>query len=184
MVQPDPLPPVFLAELGALEASYLERTDPIGQSGFGGAERWRAEREPILEAITEDGDLLDVGCANGYLLECLVAWGRERGLTLTPYGVDQGARLIALARERQPRWAGHFFVGNAWDWHPPRRFRSVYALLDLVPPDYGARFLWTEKGRLEDATGRAQARDYEMSVTLSREWSWPSGSVSVRRSGR
>src|ERR671937_40228 len=67
-----PLPPSFLQHLAHLEAAYLRETDPIRQSGFsGGAERWRAERSPILLAIPESGTVLDVGCANGYLLECL-----------------------------------------------------------------------------------------------------------------
>jgi SAM-dependent methyltransferase len=131
------LPHSFLRELEALEAAYLTEDDPIRQSGFrGGPERWRAEREPILDAIESDGDILDVGCANGYLLECLVGWGRERGLTLVPYGLDQGARLVELARRRFPDCAGNFSVGNAWEWQPPRRFRYVYTLYDCVPGDY------------------------------------------------
>jgi SAM-dependent methyltransferase len=136
------LPPAFLHELTALEDAYLQRSDPIEQSGFhGGAARWRAEREPILDAIPVDGDLLDVGCANGYLLECLINWGEERGLRLTPYGLDQGPRLIELARRRFPGWPDHFFVGNAWDWKPARPFHYVYMLLDVVPPDYRALHL-------------------------------------------
>jgi hypothetical protein len=68
------LPPDFLNRARSLEASYLQTDDPIRQSGFGGgSERWRAERSPILNAIESDGDMLDIGCANGYLLECLVA---------------------------------------------------------------------------------------------------------------
>lgn len=128
------LPEEFLEHLGELETRYLRATDPIRQSGFsGGPDRWRAERAPILTAIHGSGDLLDVGCANGYLLECLVRWAAERGLTLTPYGVDLGARLIELARRRQPRFRDHFFVANACSWQPPRRFSFVYALYDCVP---------------------------------------------------
>lgn len=136
------LPDTFLRELEALEASYLRHDDPIEQSGFGGGrERWRAEREPILDAIEADGDLLDVGCANGYLLECLVQWGHERGIRLIPYGLDQGRRLVELARQRQPHLAANFFVGNAWDWQPPRLFDYVYTLLDCVPPDYAVEYV-------------------------------------------
>ena len=40
--------------------------------------------------------------ANGYLLECLMQWGSEIGVTLTPFGVDCSEGLIALARERMP----------------------------------------------------------------------------------
>ena len=121
-----------MCELKALEDAYLRETDPIRQSGFsGGATRWRAERGPILDAIDSDGDLLDIGCANGYLLECLVRWGEERGLMLTPHGLDQGVRLIELARGRLPKYADNFHVGNAWDWRPQRKYRYVYMLYDL-----------------------------------------------------
>ena len=131
------LPPDFLQELRALEAAYLKEDDPIRQSGFsGGAERWRAERGPILHAIESDGDLLDIGCANGYLLKCLVNWGGERGLKLTPHGLDQGSSLIELAKERLPEYADNFHVGNAWDWESPRKYRYVYMLYDCLPLDY------------------------------------------------
>jgi len=131
------LPPEFIRQLEALEASFLAKDDPIHQSGFGGGpERWRAEREPILNAIEADGDLLDIGCANGYLLECLVAWARDRGLTLVPYGLDRGAGLIDLARARLPGFAANLFVGNVWNWTPARQFENVYMLYDCVPLDY------------------------------------------------
>ncbi len=161
MERPAHLPDTFLRQLAALEEAYLRRTDPIEQSGFyGGPERWRAEREPILEAVTADGAFLDAGCANGYLLECLVRWGRERGVALTPYGLDQGAGLIELARRRQPHLAAHFFVGNAWDWTPPRRFRYVYTLLDQVPPDYLTAYLHRLFARTVAPGGRLIVGDY------------------------
>ena len=141
------LPERFLRELEALESSYLEEDDPIRQSGFGGgSERWRAEREPILDAIDADGDILDIGCANGYLLECLMAWGHERDLSLTPYGLDHGRRLIELAKHRLPDFESNFYRGNAWDWEPPRRFDYVYTLYDCVPVDYLGEYL----GRLHE----------------------------------
>ena len=147
------LPVAFLDRLRALEGSYLRETDPVRQSGFGGGhERWRMERELILDAIPDDGDFLDVGCANGYLLECLVTWGQERHVRLTPYGVDFGAKLIALAKQRFPQYPSHFWVANAWEWSPPRTFRYVYSLYDCVPeellPAYIRRLLtrYVERG--------------------------------------
>lgn len=150
------LPKDFLCELKLLEAAYLKEDDPIRQSGFrGGAERWQAERRPILDAIKSDGDLLDIGCANGFLLKCLVKWGGERGLKLTPHGLDQGSGLIELAKARLPEYADNFHVGNAWDWIPQRKYRYVYMLYDCLPPDYLAEGLnrllervITLKGRL------------------------------------
>lgn len=130
------LPPDFLAHLRLLEDEYLASDDPLLQSGFAsGAERWRAEREPVLEAVTESGTFADVGCANGYLLECLVRWARERRISLTPYGVDIGQRLVSKARERIPEFAANIEAANAWDWRPKVRFRYVYTLSDCVPDD-------------------------------------------------
>ena len=142
MKQSRRLPQSHLEKILALEGSYLECDDPIRQSGFGGGlKRWRAERSPILEAIDSYGDILDVGCANGYLLECLLEWAQERGVRLEPHGVDIGPRLIALARERLPRFASNFHIGNAWDWEAPRRYKYVYALHDCVPQEYLGEFI-------------------------------------------
>jgi SAM-dependent methyltransferase len=128
------LPADFIARLDRLSARYLSESDPRRQSGFsGGPERWRAERAAILEAIPASGELLDVGCANGHLLECLLQWALERGIELTPFGVDFSAALVALARERLPAFGEHFFCANAFDWRPPRRFTYVFAVWDCVP---------------------------------------------------
>ena len=128
------LPEDHLESIRILEMAYLAHDDPIRQSGFsGGPDRWRAERSSLLDAIDRDGDLLDLGCANGYLLESLVAWGTERGIRLNPYGVDLNALLIQEAIRRIPELAHHFWVANVWGWLPPKRFRWVYAIWDLVP---------------------------------------------------
>lgn len=129
-----PLPDDFLENLQRLELAYLAETEPTRQSGFlGGESRWRPERELILDAVDEDGDFLDVGCANGYLVECLVKWSAEKGIRLIPFGVDQGPGLVKLAKKRLPKYASHFWTANAWDWTPARRFRYVYTMTDLVP---------------------------------------------------
>jgi len=138
----DTLPQSFLRRLRELEESYLSVDDPILQSGFGGGpERWRRERGVILEAVEHDGDFLDVGCANAYLLECLVEWAKQQGIELTPYGVDFGPRLIELAKRRLPKYASHFWVANVWNWWPPRRFRYVYSLKDYVPQDFFCEYV-------------------------------------------
>ena len=149
------LPPGFLRHIEGLEEAYLEHNDPIRQSGFsGGAERWRAERGPILDAMESDGDLLDVGCANGFLLKCLREWGTERGLTLTPHGLDIGSRLIELAKERLPEYADNFHVGNAWAWKPERKYRCVYMLYDCLPLDYLAEGVSRLLGQVVAREGR------------------------------
>jgi SAM-dependent methyltransferase len=125
----------FMQEMAALEDTYLASDDPIAQSGFdGGAARWRAEREPILTAVDRDGDFLDVGCANGYLLESLIGWAAEEGIDLVPHGIDLGSRLIETARQRMPAHAAHLHHADMWTWHPPRTYDYVYTLADLAPP--------------------------------------------------
>ncbi len=120
-----------------LESAYLRHTDPIRQSGFGGGpERWRAERSPLLEAIDGDGDFLDLGCANGFLLKSVVEWARERGIELAPHGVDLNPLLIQEATRRFPGFEHRFWVANAWGWLAPKRFRWIYAIWDLVPTEF------------------------------------------------
>ncbi len=149
------LPEDYLAEMRALEEAYLSLDDLVFQSGFrGGAERWRAERLPILDAVIGDGDLLDVGCANGYLAECLAEWALERGHYLLPHGVDIGPRLIAAAKARLPQWADQFWCADAWEWKPPQQFDYVYALYDCVP----ATFLPEYLNRLFDLAVRPGGR--------------------------
>ena len=136
------LPPDFIRKLEKLERSYLIESDPIRGSGFGGGpERWRAEREPLLDGVVSDGNILDVGCANGYLLECLIEWALERGLRLTPHGVDRSHALVQRARARLPEFTEHLHVGNAWSWTPPRRYEYVYTLYDCVPLEYLHEYL-------------------------------------------
>ena len=106
----------------------------------GPADRWRNLRKPVADCVERSGSFLDIGCANGYLLECCVQWTAERGIALDPYGVDISARVVALCR-RLPRWADRFSVANAYEWRPPRRFDFVRTELVYVPGDHERRYL-------------------------------------------
>src|SRR5947208_14548386 len=61
------------------------------------------------------------------------AVGSRAPIELEPFGVDIGPRLIAVARRRLPGLRDNFWVAEASDWRPPRRFRYVYTLADCVP---------------------------------------------------
>jgi SAM-dependent methyltransferase len=146
-----------------LETSYLRDRTPRGGSGFGGsAAAWRAQRSQLCQAIDRDGSFLDVGCANGHLLESMVAWCAERGVRLEPYGVDLSAGLVAEARRRLPQWADRLWVGNALDWTAPdgRRFDFVHTLLDLVPPARQGQMLRHQLEHLVAAGGRLVVGHY------------------------
>jgi trans-aconitate methyltransferase len=141
-----------MLEARDLEAAYLESQDPVVQSGFhGGRQRWVAERSPLVDGIHRNGTFLDVGCANGLLAADVVDWARQRGFQLVPHGVDLGARLVALARERLPGHADNFAAADAWSWDPDRQWTFVYSLLDLSPIELWCDWLhrlfgWVELG--------------------------------------
>ena len=93
----------FAALQARLEPSYLGATEPWRQSGFSGPlDRWKACRRPIARCVRSSGAFLDIGCANGYLLECLLRWTAEDGRTIEPYGLDMSAKLIELASNNFP----------------------------------------------------------------------------------
>lgn len=118
-----------------LEGAYLAARDPRGGSGFRGDEaRWERARRPIAGAVNRDGALLDVGCANGLLMESLAAWSAEEGYEIEPYGLELIEPLAALARRRLPRWSGRIFAGDVMSWTPPFRFDFVRAELECARP--------------------------------------------------
>lgn len=130
------------------EQAYLRTDDPRAQSGFhGSAERWEAARRPIVEAIDRSGTFLDVGCANGLLMESVVAWSDYE---VEPYGLDFAPGLVELARRRLPHWADGIWLGDAATWTSPIRFDFVHARLELGSleriADFGRRLIVSSDG--------------------------------------
>ena len=121
------------AEMAALVVpAYLAAATPWGQSGKSGTlDDWRYSRELVVEALDRPGSFLDVGCANGFLLECVVDWSPH---AIEPYGLEIAPELAALARRRLPAWRERIAVGNALEWEPPQRFTYVRTNLDVAPP--------------------------------------------------
>jgi SAM-dependent methyltransferase len=136
----------FDQEQALHEARYLAGTNPRQQSGFGrDASDWERFRRPVVAPIDRNGSFLDVGCANGLLMESVVAWVRETGHHVEPFGLDISAKLAHLAQRRLPQWRDRVFVGNALFWEPPTRFDFVRTELVYVPPsrrrEYAERLL-------------------------------------------
>lgn len=78
--------------------AYLAAETPWEQSGkSGAAESWEYARSLVADAIDRDGSFLDVGCANGYLMECLPRW---TSFKVEPFGLEIAPELAALARQR------------------------------------------------------------------------------------
>jgi len=126
--------------------AYLAAETPWGQSGkLGDEASWEYARSLIADAVDRNGTFLDVGCASGFLMECMARWTQEKGLAVEMFGLDIAPELAALARRRLPHWADRIYVGNAIDWQPPMRFDFVRTGLEYVPlrrqSDFVARLL-------------------------------------------
>jgi 2-polyprenyl-3-methyl-5-hydroxy-6-metoxy-1,4-benzoquinol methylase len=123
--------------LEILEQSYLDadaRGDLAGGSGSGGGlVRWERKRRVLAQAFERDGTWLDVGCANGLLMQTLTRWTAENGVHIEPYGLDLSARLADVARKRLHHWADRIWSGNVMTWEPPIRFDYVTVIADCVP---------------------------------------------------
>ena len=124
----------YRAVTDALAEAYLAESDPRWQSGFDGdADLWRDARAFLLDAVPRSGTFLDVGAANGHLIECLATWARDRGIQLDVFGLELNPELAAEARRRLRTLADHIYTGNVVDWWPPQRFTYVRTGLEYVP---------------------------------------------------
>jgi SAM-dependent methyltransferase len=132
----------FLSLKNILEEAYLKHDEPWKQSGFMGTEeRWVSLRKPVADCIDKSGSFLDIGCANGYLLECCIKWAAERNINIEPYGLDISETLLDLAKRRLPLYANNFFTGNAFTWIPPKRFDFVRTELVYVPDEFESQYI-------------------------------------------
>ena len=120
-----------------LEDAYVtadERGDIAGGSGSSsGLANWEPKRRLIANAFDHDGDWLDVGCANGLLMETLKQWTAEKGIRIEPFGLELSERIAHRARIRYPHWNDRIWTGNVMMWNPPRCFDYVTILPELVP---------------------------------------------------
>ena len=162
-----------------LETAYLAADDPQRQSGLNGdGAHWERRRQVIVEAIDHDGSFLDVGCANGLLMETITAWVEARGHHLEPWGLDISPKLAALARTHLPMWSDRIFVGNVMAWEPPQRFDYVRTELVYVPQPRQSELVSRLLNRMVAPGGRliacayrpSGAKDAESIGVLLRSW--------------
>lgn len=77
-----------------------------GSCRYGGTfESWKEDRHFISEAIHHSGTILDIGCANGFLLRCLQEWS---AYTLIPYGIDIDDERLSKTSLFFPFLQNHF----------------------------------------------------------------------------
>ncbi|AFY88529.1 class I SAM-dependent methyltransferase [Chroococcidiopsis thermalis] len=134
MLEANGLASWFKEEQQKTENWYLASSNPYQQSGWGSTPaRWRCVREVILTAVNKNGSFLDVGCANGLLLESLIQWASEQKIQLIPYGIDISSRLIELACQRLPDFTNNFAIANALYWRSTTQYDFIHTLLEYVP---------------------------------------------------
>ena len=85
-----------------------------------------------------DGDFMDIGCANGLLLESIQGWTR---FDVRPHGIDFIEELVDLARSRFPGCEAHFEVANAFHWQPQHTYDFVRTELVYVPAEDRAAYV-------------------------------------------
>jgi SAM-dependent methyltransferase len=145
----------FADEQARHESTYFSGTNLRQQSGFGrDARDWERFRRVIAAPIERDGSFLDIGCANGLLMENLVEWALEDGYHIEPYGLDISEKLAEVARRRLAQWCERIFVGNALVWDPPMRFDFVRTELVYVPPSRREEYAKRLVTRFVAPTGR------------------------------
>lgn len=153
-----------------LENAYLQHSEPWKQSGFSGPEeRWIECRKPIADCILKSGSFLDIGCANGYLLECVMSWNEERRITIIPYGLDLSHKLVNLAKSRIPEFKSHFFIGNGWTWNPPIKFDYVRTELIYVPEHLQKKYINRLLNEFLEDDGQLFVAEYRSRKDISNE---------------
>jgi len=70
---------------------------------------WEARRKFISQAINKSGTILDIGCANGFLLKCLQKWSVYK---LIPYGIDYNKKCIEQAKDLFPLYSDNFMFAR------------------------------------------------------------------------
>ena len=132
----------FTALKEELETAYLRHDESWKQSGFSGPEeRWITCHKPIADCVDTSGKFLDIGCANGYLLECIVKWVADRELSIIPYGIDLSEKLVELAKNRLPEYSSNIYTANGMYWVNPGKFDYVRTELVYVPEDLQYEYL-------------------------------------------
>ena len=124
----------FASLHAGVRASRLAEPARVRPGGRGGAQRWEQARRRIADAVPRGGDVMDVGCGDGLLLEIVVAACADRGLVVVPHGIDFVAELVELARRRHEAHARNFEVANAWTWGSAKSCSVWFSLAASAGP--------------------------------------------------
>jgi SAM-dependent methyltransferase len=161
----------------AVAEFYLaDPSNPYQQSGrSSGAERWKETRRCLVRAIHRDGDFLDVGCANGLLLETLIVWAEEEGFSIRAHGIDVVPELIELARQRFPQNVTASRLPTRSTGCPSGDTISFARTLSMFPSRIGPCSFSVSTKLFRRAAGLSSATTGTRRNRTSTWQAWPSG---------
>ena len=87
-------------------------------------------------------------------------WVNERVISIVPYGIHLSEKLVKLAKERLPVYKDNLFMGNAWDWESPRKFKYVRTELVYVPEHLQKTYIQRIMNHYLDDDGRLLVAGY------------------------
>lgn len=94
-------------------------------SGFlGNYLEWEQARGLYLKLIEKPGKILDLGCANGFLLDFII---KSKKFNLIPFGVDLNEDLIKIAKELFPKYSANFVTQDINDFKSEEKFDYILA---------------------------------------------------------
>jgi len=163
-----------------IEESYLRYKEPWKQSGFMMSEEdWVKCRKPVADCMDKSGTFLDISCSIGYLLESVLSWTKERGLSITPYGIDASEKLIKVAKTRLTAFENNLVVANAMSWVSPLKYDFVRADLSYVLIESQEQFLQrifnnflTADGKVILCEFRSKGQDVKEPWSLDKVKNW------------
>ncbi|CAF1296529.1 unnamed protein product [Rotaria magnacalcarata] len=80
-----------------------------GSKCSGSFQFWESTRRFITDSINQSGTLLDIGCANGFLLASLCYWLEQKSLSVIPYGIECDPSVLQCRRLFPNQYElGHF----------------------------------------------------------------------------
>lgn len=103
-----------------LKDCYFSADEPI--------KKWEIARKFISDIVTSNGTILDIGCANGFLLKSLQSW---TGHDLIPFGVDILEKNIINAKNLFPDHQNNFVTLSYEDFtsNYPKSFPEVFGYI-------------------------------------------------------
>jgi SAM-dependent methyltransferase len=99
---------------------YRRRAAEYDETAVSDVEATNRNFASLIDRLDPTGDVLEIACGTGLWTQHLI--GRAHSLT----ALDSSPEMIELAQSRLADAAPTFIVADVFDWHPERRYDSVF----------------------------------------------------------